>query len=64
MAPWTPSKLLMQSNSVEYQTYISLIIMILAKRVYNLVSREARVLRVVQAWPAAKSDAPYFILTM
>ena len=31
MAPWTPSKLLMQGNSVEYQTYISLIIMILAK---------------------------------
>ena len=31
MAPWTPSKLLMQDNSVEYQIYISLIIMILAK---------------------------------
>ena len=55
MAPWTPSKLLMQSNSVEYQTYISLIIMILAKwaaegrkRSEFIISSRAR--RVYRAW--------------
>ena len=63
MAPWTPSKLLMQSNSVEYQTYISLIIMILAKlaaegreRSEFIISSRAR--RVVLA--SCKIGCPIF----
>ena len=60
MAPWTPSKLLMQSNSVEYQTYISLIIMTLAKwaaegrkRSEFIISSRAR--RVYRAWTRVAS---------